>query len=130
LNYPHQPIVACSSVDIQPLNLKPDSNEYHNFISNITSIIHLKEHKFDRVQIMTDEYEYNYVALLIIYINVIIFFDSNDSFELIGSVDKSKILIRVYSDRIDVVSCECSYFSNHWHERKLCRHIFTAVFLS
>jgi hypothetical protein len=76
---------------------------------------------------MTDEYEYNYVAFLLRYINVVIFFNSNDSFELVGSVDKSKILIRVYSNRIHVISCECSYFSEHWHERKLCRHILASV---
>jgi hypothetical protein len=84
LNYPHQPIAACNSVHIQPLNLKPDSRIYHNFISNVASIIYSKEDKFDRVQTVTDESEYNNVPLLIRYINVGVYFDTNDSFDLIG----------------------------------------------
>jgi hypothetical protein len=76
---------------------------------------------------VTDESEYNNVPLLIRYINVGVYFDTNDSFDLIGAVDKSKLLIRVYSCKIDVISCDCSFFSDHWYERKLCRHILAAL---
>lgn len=128
LNYPHHPIIACDFTYIVPLALQPNSKQYSQFVRRLAKYVDSNESKFHVIRNITDEDEYN--AMLQMNISDIRFLHKSCTevyTDISANVYGFQVNLESFQSEIDKISCHCFYWTDHWHERKICRHIAATI---